>query len=159
MKTTKTHQQFLEDLFSFFKEKYSVSEGYEAYKYSQEKYKVCPLTIPNCPDWASPALMLKNWEPGRDEMYLLLTLIAPSPGYNEEIGGITLTIYTSNKKGNNAWITLNNNVGGGNSGMRLAESDIETNDLCVEVEKKALELFATGVYDFVPQKEPLMSLL
>jgi hypothetical protein len=159
MKVHKTRIDLLEDLFSFFKEKYGADKEYEAYKYAHDKCRVCNLIVLDCPTWARPALILKKWGTSKQEMELRLTLSAPSPGHNEEITGVILTIHASKGEGNNLYITADDHIGGGFHGKTLTKKTMVTNKLRSEIEEKTQELFNSGAYDFIPQPKANVSLM
>ena len=147
MKATKIFSELLGDLFTFFHEKYGNNEVYEAFQNgSPNRSKVVRLTISDCPQWASPALILTQYGESSENITLMFSASAPKQGFNNDFCRGLLTVHSSLQNTHCLWLTPEDSLGGIIRVFEFQEGNEVISALRIEIITKAHELFYSGDY-------------
>lgn len=151
MEATKTFPDLLQNLFTFFHEKYGNRKVYEAFREGiPDQSKVVRLTIPDCPKWAKPAIFLTQLGENKKNTVLTLSVSAPQKGFNKDFSGALLAVYPSIENAHSLWLTPGDTVGGFSRVFSFREGDKVISALRIEVITKVHELFYSGDYIVEP---------
>lgn len=144
----KTLADLLRDVFSHYTARYFGQGTYGAYINSIDMCSVMKLPIPQGEEWATPALILKQYGSDKENVELIFTAHAPDPGQNSQFYGEMLTAGISAfKQGHNMlWLHPDGGLAGMTRIMKFDEKAIALNNFRVELIAKINEYFISGEY-------------
>ena len=139
------------DAFDFFRKKYGNNPTYQSWE-NHDQFIVALLTIPNCPDWAKPAVGIRDIGTTKE---LTLFLKAPDEGFANFIYGSMITVYDSFDMNHTLWFSCNNSIGGVSKVFIFADKpeDNVLDNLCLSFIQKINEMNQSGLYDTSRKKK------